>query len=89
MSRSMSVYLRTRRFHMLVPIFLQMDLQMTFLIISSKAEKNFLYFKLISIASTKIKIKFQATNSLEIASIQSAYLNYYRYILRAVLVNYN
>ena len=70
-------------------LFLQLDLQMTCLIISSKAQKNFLNFKLICVASTIDKVKFQATNPFDIASIQSAYLNYYRYIFQALLVNHS
>ena len=68
--------------------FVQIDLQMTFLIISSKAEKNFLYFKLISVASSPNKDKFQATNSFDIAIIDPAYLNYNRCIIQALLVNH-
>ena len=52
------------------------NLQMTFLFrIRSEAEKYFLHFKLISITGTQIKIKFQWTDSFDIASINSTYLN--------------
>ena len=51
------------------------DLQMAILIIMSKAEKNFLYSKLICLASAIIKVKFQATNPFYIATIDSTYLN--------------
>ena len=68
--------------------FLQMYLQITFLIISAKTEKNFLYFKLVSVASTIIKIKFQAINSFDITTIDSAYLNNNCWIIQALLVNY-
>ena len=60
---------------------------MAFFFISSKAEKNFLYFKMISIASGSRIIKVQVTNSFYIASIYSAYLNFYRYIFQALLIN--
>ena len=66
-----------------------MDLQMTFLLITSKAEKNFLNLKLICVTTSSCIVKFQATNSIEIASIQSAYLNYYRYIFQGLFVNYD
>ena len=55
----------------LVPL----NLQMTFLVIQSKAEKYFLYFKSIRVARSPIKVKFQATDSFGIATIDSAYLN--------------
>ena len=41
----------------------------------SKAEKNFLNFKLKGIASTVLKIKLQICNSFHIATIYSTYLN--------------
>ena len=66
-----------------------MYLQITFLLISSKAEKNFLYFKLISVARSPRKVKFQAINSFDIATIDSAYLNYNRCIFQALLVNHS
>ena len=68
--------------------FVQIDLQMTFLIIKSKAEKKFLYFKLISSTSCPSKVEFQATNSFDNASIESAYLNYFAYIFQALLINH-
>ena len=60
---------------------------MAFLFIISEAENNFLYFKMISIASGSRIIKVQVTNSFYIASIYSAYLNFYRYIFQALLIN--
>ena len=52
------------------------NLQMTFFLrVCMKAEKYFLHFKLISAACTKIKIKFQGSNSFDIAAINSTYLN--------------
>ena len=52
------------------------NLQMTFSgRIRSEAEKYFLHFELISITGTPIKIKFQWTDSFDIASINSTYLN--------------
>ena len=65
-----------------------MYLQMTFFFISTKAEKNFLYFELISVATSSNKVKFQAINSFDIATIDSAYLNYNRCIIQALLVNH-
>ena len=52
------------------------DLQMTFF--SSrfmKAKKYFLHFKLICVACTRPKIKFQGFDSFDIATINSTYLN--------------
>ena len=52
------------------------NLQMTFSVrIRSETEKYFLHFKLICIASTPRKIKFQCSYSFDIASINSTYLN--------------
>ena len=54
----------------------KVNLQMTFFTsVFVKAEKYFLHFKLISAACTIIKIKFQGTNSFDIAAINSTYLN--------------
>ena len=53
---------------------------MAFLLIISKAEKNFFNFKLICVASTIEKVEFQTINSFDIATIDSAYLNNFRYI---------
>ena len=41
----------------------------------TKTEKYFLHIKLISVASTPRKVKFQVSNSFDIASIYSTYLN--------------
>ena len=43
--------------------------------VSTKTEKYFLNIKLISVASTPRKVKFQVSNSFNIASIYPAYLN--------------
>ena len=52
------------------------NLQMTFLVRKwSEAEKYFLHFKLISVACTTFKIKVQCTNSFDIATVNSTYLN--------------
>ena len=61
------------------------NLQMTLTIWSStktrlhrsltKTEKYFFNIKLISVASTQKKVKFQASNSFDIASVYSTYLN--------------
>ena len=52
------------------------NLQMTFSIrICSETEKYFLHFKLISVACTPFKIKFQGSDSFDIAAINSTYLN--------------
>ena len=52
------------------------NLQMTFSVrIRSETEKYFLHFKLISITGTISKTKFQWTDSSDIASINSTYLN--------------
>ena len=52
------------------------NLQMTLTTrIITKTEKYFLNIKLISVASTQIKVEFQASNSFDIASIYPAYLN--------------
>ena len=52
------------------------NLQMTFSYRNrSKAKKYFLHFKLISVAGTRIKIKFQCPDSFDIAPINSTYLN--------------
>ena len=59
------------------------NLQMTFLSIISKAKKNFLNFKLICLASTIWKVKFQAINSFDIAFIETAYLNKYHLFVQA------
>ena len=72
----------------LTSYFVQMDLQMAFSFIKSKAEKYLRYFKLISIASGSRIIKVQATNSFNIASIESAYLNNYGYIFLTLHVNH-
>ena len=54
------------------------NLQMTFSVRRrSKAEKNFLHFKLVSVTGTQIKIKVQCTDSFDIATIDSTYLNKY------------
>ena len=73
---------------LLCAYFVQVDLQMAFLIIKSKAEKNFLYFKLISVASTPRKFNFQVPDSFDITTIDSAYLNNTCYMLQALLVNH-
>ena len=52
------------------------NLQMTFLVcVWSEAKKYFLHFKLISVACTLFKIKFQCPDSFDITSINSTYLN--------------
>ena len=61
---------------------------MAFFFISSKAEKNFLYFKLISVASSRSKVVFQATHSFDLATVDSTYLKCYRYIFEALLINH-
>ena len=52
------------------------NLQITFSVRrQSETEKYFLHLKLVSVAGTPTKIKVQYTESFEIASIDSTYLN--------------
>ena len=49
---------------------------MTELVIRSKAEKNFLNFKLICVTTTSCIVKFQAINPFENASIDASEWRY-------------
>ena len=66
----------------------KVNLQMTFFSsVSVKAKKYFLHFKLIGVACTISKIKFQGSDSFDIATINSTYLNNHFNILIFLQMN--